>query len=157
MNIIKGDLLALAESGKFDVIVHGCNCFNTMGSGIARQISDRYPKAYGADLMTESGDINKLGTYTYCDVNGFTIINAYTQYGFNSYGENKDLFEYASFEVILRKLSQQLGYKRFGFPLIGMGLAGGNKTRIMGLLGNFSEEVKKNCGSVTIVEYQPNP
>ena len=28
-----GDLLALAEAGEFDVILHGCNCFNTMGGG----------------------------------------------------------------------------------------------------------------------------
>lgn len=27
MKIIKGDLIKLALDGKFDVIIHGCNCF----------------------------------------------------------------------------------------------------------------------------------
>lgn len=157
MNIIKGDLIKLAEAGRFDIIVHGCNCFTTMGSGIARQIKDQYPKAYEADCKTESGNIDKLGSFTFHNENGFTIVNAYTQYDFNSFGENKDKFEYASFEVILRKLAYYSGGQRFGFPMIGMGLAGGNKTRIMGLLSSFNEEVTKKGGTVTIVEYQPNP
>ena len=32
---IKGDLIKLAQKGKFDIIAHGCNCFCTMGAGIA--------------------------------------------------------------------------------------------------------------------------
>ena len=39
----KGNLLDLAEAGLFDVVVQGCNCFNTMGGGIAREIRERYP------------------------------------------------------------------------------------------------------------------
>ena len=35
MNIVKGDLIKSAKEGQFDVIIHGCNCFNTMGAGIA--------------------------------------------------------------------------------------------------------------------------
>ena len=35
MKIIKGDLIALANQGHFEVITHGCNCFCTMGAGIA--------------------------------------------------------------------------------------------------------------------------
>jgi O-acetyl-ADP-ribose deacetylase (regulator of RNase III) len=31
MKVIKGDLIQLAKDGKFDLIVHGCNCFCTMG------------------------------------------------------------------------------------------------------------------------------
>ena len=39
MEIIKGDLL------KSDVpaIIHQCNCFHTMGGGIAVQIASKYP------------------------------------------------------------------------------------------------------------------
>ncbi len=32
MKMVKGDLLALADAGEFDIIMHGCNCFNVMGS-----------------------------------------------------------------------------------------------------------------------------
>ena len=41
MKIIKGDLIKLALQGEFDVIVHGCNCFCTMGAGIAKSIKPR--------------------------------------------------------------------------------------------------------------------
>jgi len=56
MKTIKGDLIALALSGKFDVIVHGSNCFCTMGAGIAKTIKETFPAAYRADLATKKGD-----------------------------------------------------------------------------------------------------
>lgn len=31
LNIINDDLIDLAKNGNFDVIIHGCNCFCTMG------------------------------------------------------------------------------------------------------------------------------
>jgi len=37
MKIIKGDLIELIKKGYFDVVIHGCNCFCTMGSGFAKQ------------------------------------------------------------------------------------------------------------------------
>lgn len=159
MNIVKGDLLDMASNGTFDVIVHGCNCFNTMGGGIARQIREQYPQAYQVDCQTVSGDIMKLGTFTSVMIDRedvdypFLIVNAYTQYDFNRADSYSDVFEYASFEVILRKLAHVYPDKLFGFPMIGMGLAGGNKTRIMGMLGMFSETVKQTGGSMTLVEY----
>lgn len=45
MKSIRGNLLALARSGRFDVIVHGCNCRHAMGAGIAKQIKDSFPEA----------------------------------------------------------------------------------------------------------------
>mgnify|MGYP001795501660 FL=1 len=38
MKTIKGDLVKLAIKGEFDLIIHGCNCFCTMGAGIAKTI-----------------------------------------------------------------------------------------------------------------------
>ena len=68
MKIIKGDLLKLALEGKFDVITHGCNCFNTMGAGIARQIAIEFPEAAIADNYTKRGDKSKLGTIGVVDI-----------------------------------------------------------------------------------------
>jgi len=31
-----GNLIDMAEQGQFDVIVHGCNCLNTMGVYLSR-------------------------------------------------------------------------------------------------------------------------
>lgn len=155
MKYVKGDLITLAEEGNFDAIVQGCNCFCTMGSGIARTIRERYPLAYEIDSLTVKGDIMKLGCWTEYDTSKFIIFNAYTQFGFNGPGESNDVFEYTSFELILQKLATLHGTKNFGFPMIGMGLAGGNKQRIIGLLEWFDDLVSAQGGSVTVVEYQP--
>lgn len=59
LKIMHGDLIKLALTGDFDVIVHGCNCFNTMGAGIAKTIKQTFPEAYQADLKTEKGSKQK--------------------------------------------------------------------------------------------------
>lgn len=153
----KGDLLALAKQGEFDVIVHGCNCQNAMGSGIARSIREQFPDAWDADQRTVRGDYNKLGNYSEADVvidGGYIqVINAYTQFGFNSGGMKSDVFEYVSFAMILKKLEHFHGGSRFGFPMIGMGLAGGNVEIITDMLVRFAKRVYMGGGSVTLVEF----
>ena len=156
--------MALAKAGEFDMIVHGCNCFVTMGSGIARQIADQFPQALAADKTTTISSYDKLGTYTMSSAeynNGvintsklFTIVNAYTQYAFNRGRDKVDLFEYTSFAMILQKLAHHYGHLRFGFPMIGMGLAGGNEVKIMSILSDFDEMVTVRGGSVTLVEFK---
>ena len=62
-------------------IIHQANCQNTMGSGIARQIRERYPEAYEADCQTTPGDIRKLGTFSWVKAkDGKFIYNCYSQY-----------------------------------------------------------------------------
>ena len=148
MNTKKGNLITLAEQGEFDIIVHGCNCFNTMGSGIAREIRERYPEAYAADCQTEAGDRKKLGTYTSFDTGKFAIINAYTQFDFS---RDHDVFEYDAFKLILQKLATIYPGKRFGFPMIGAGLAGGDWSRIHDSIAIFHNAIGHFGGSATIV------
>ena len=38
MKTIKGNLITMAKEGKFDVIVHGCNCYHVMGGARSRCI-----------------------------------------------------------------------------------------------------------------------
>jgi O-acetyl-ADP-ribose deacetylase (regulator of RNase III) len=149
----KGNLLDLAEAGEFDIVVQGCNCFNTMGGGIAREIRERYPVVASVDMETVKGDYNKLGNWTECDAgdkNRFTVINAYTQYNMST---GEDVFEYVAFELILLKLLHFCGDKRIGLPYIGMGLAGGDKETIMGMIEAFAYGVAEKGGSVTLVEF----
>jgi O-acetyl-ADP-ribose deacetylase (regulator of RNase III) len=106
MKVAHGDLLHMAQHGDFDVIIHGCNCFNTMGAGIAKSIKQQFPAAYRADCQTQQGNPEKLGTYSSADVychrkqkqqratqkddqedlevqyHKLTIINAYTQFDY---------------------------------------------------------------------------
>lgn len=150
----KGNLLDLAEAGEFDVIVHGCNCFNTMGAGIAREIRNRYPQARASDDMTERGDYNKLGNWS-MGLNDLTdrkfiIINAYTQFNISS---GQDVFEYSAFALILQKLEYAFGSKRIGLPYIGMGLAGGKKDVIIPMIEYFAKSVTDRGGTVTLVEF----
>ena len=149
----RGNLIDMAYGGKFNIIVHGCNCFNTMGSGIALEVRNRIPAAWEADQKTVRGDYHKLGNYTWSLGKGFNTINAYTQYDFNRSGEKKDHFEYTSFEMILQKLAHVYPTCNFGFPYIGMGRAGGNEERIMSLLESFADRVAASFGTVTLVEY----
>jgi O-acetyl-ADP-ribose deacetylase (regulator of RNase III) len=158
LNHVTGNLIDMAEQGQFDVIVHGCNCLNTMGSGIALEIRTRYPKAYEADTLATQQwktPVAKLGNFsTYSTIgtgNPFVIVNAYTQLNYAPRGI--DHFEYESFSLILRKL-EALGPVRFGFPYIGMGLAGGDETRIIKMLTDFADRVTALGGSVTLVEFQ---
>jgi O-acetyl-ADP-ribose deacetylase (regulator of RNase III) len=149
----KGNLLDLAENGEFDLIVHGVNCFNTMGGGIAREIAERYPHVAKVDAKTACGDYNKLGNWTECDAgekSQFTILNCYTQYNMST---GKDVFEYTAFQLILEKLLFVYGNKRIGLPYIGMGLAGGDKHVIMRMIEEFAYSLANRGGSVTLVEF----
>lgn len=148
----KGNLISLAEAGEFDVIVHGCNCQNTMGSGIAKEIRTRYPEAYLADAKTLRGEKAKVGSFTLYDTGQFIIINAYTQYHYLPRGV--DHFEYAGFERILHRLLDKYGGVRYGFPYIGMGLAGGDSDRIFNILKEFSSMAEEIGGTATVVEYK---
>jgi O-acetyl-ADP-ribose deacetylase (regulator of RNase III) len=155
---VKGNLLDMADNGDFDIIIQGCNCFNAMGAGLAPQIAKRYPLAEAVDSDTRRGSISKLGNWTMAystndnpNQKDFRIINAYTQYVTSQQGE--DVFEYASFEVILRKLAHEYGAQRYGLPYIGMGLAGGDKKRIMAMIENFAITISAKGGTVTLVEF----
>lgn len=153
---VKGNLLDLAEAGEFDIVVQGCNCFNAMGGGIAREIRERYPEVAQVDMETVRGDYNKLGNWTECDTGDknsftmFTIINAYTQYNMST---GDDVFEYSAFALILQKLERAYGNKRIGLPYIGMGLAGGKKEVIIPMIEYFAKNVSTKGGTVTLVEF----
>jgi O-acetyl-ADP-ribose deacetylase (regulator of RNase III) len=149
----KGNLLDLAEAGEFDIVVQGCNCFNTMGGGIAREIRERYPVVASVDMETLRGDYRKLGNWTECDAgetNRFTIINAYTQYNMS---RGTDVFEYTAFQLILEKLAFVFPGKRFGLPYIGCGLAGGEQETIVDMIEVFAKRVALEGGTVTLVEF----
>jgi O-acetyl-ADP-ribose deacetylase (regulator of RNase III) len=153
----QGNLIDLAEGGYFDVIVQGCNCFNTMGGGIAREIRGRYPSAAAVDADTQRGDIMKLGNWTEVTIDApteghqFIIVNAYTQFKMST---GEDVFEYDAFGCVIRKLIRSFPARRIGLPYIGMGLAGGDPDIIMAYIENFAEEHAKSGGTVTLVEFK---
>lgn len=152
---VEGDLVELAKNREFDVIIHGCNCFCTMNSGIARAIRNAWPNVYyEADLRTTSGDRDKLGTYTsYVTPQGTHVLNAYTQYNYGRDG--KVYLKYWALRNALKSIKTDYGmgggvWNKFGLPQIGCGLAGGDWSKVEQII---KEELYNE--DVTVVLYKP--
>lgn len=145
MKIVKGNLIALAQRGYFDVIVHGCNCFHTMGAGIAKQIREHFPAAYTADQQTGYGDYGKLGSISAgclpSPARTLFVVNGYTQY---RPGPNVD---YNAIREVFNDVKRKFGDLRIGYPRIGAGIAGGDWNRIAGII----DEALAGCDH-TLVE-----
>lgn len=129
MKTVIGDLLEMGKNGDFDVIVHGCNCFNTFGAGIAKQIKEIFPIAYKVDCMSKSGDKDKLGTISTVFINLpsgkiLVIINAYIQYDFRGDGV---LIDYDALRNCFKEIKELFtDDTKIGYPKIGAGLARGD-------------------------------
>lgn len=151
MKTIAGDLIHLAQNGEFDLIVHGYNCFCTMGAGIAKGIKADFPAAFRADLATARGDRAKLGTCTIAEIdrNGtsLVVLNAYTQFDYRGSGPKVD---YEAIRSCFRWIKQPHSGKRIGLPKIGAGLTGGDWARIAAII---EQELAEE--DVTLVEFAP--
>jgi len=157
MKVVKGDLIKLVKGGHFDVIVQGCNCQNTMGKGIAKQIKAEFPEAYEADCKTISGDKSKLGSFSHADIfredgTYFVVINAYTQYDYRptyvddgisrvNYDAIRQVFKVINF------MFKPINF-RIGYPKIGCGLAGGD----WDIVSKIIDEELEGCDH-TLVEF----
>lgn len=148
----KGNLLAMAQAGDFDVIVHGCNCQMNMGGGIAAQIAAAYPEARCADeeyAQYHDQPVFMLGNATSVEVDdGFTIVNGYTQLNGGS-----GTFSYAALELVLMKVAAMFAGKRIGLPYIGCGIAGGDQNKIVDMFELFALKAAKDGTTVTLVEF----
>lgn len=149
MQIIRADLIKLTLAGHFDVIIHGCNCFCTMGAGIARLIRDNFPAAYQADLKTGMGDPTKLGSYSSARIENddisFIIVNGYTQFDFTGSGV---LADYEAITKLFESVKTDFNGLKVGYPRIGAGLAGGDWQVISAIINNAL-----NGEDHTLVEY----
>lgn len=128
IRVRRGNLLDAFDQSKFDAIVHGCNCFHAMGSGIAGQIAQRYPQAPEQDRRTTRGDAAKLSRYTVCKLPQGRIVNLYTQYK-----PGADFLP-SLFPAAIRKLNYDFGGQTLGIPLIGCGIGGGDWEYVMNVL-----------------------
>lgn len=108
------------------LVLHGCNCFNTMNSGIAAYLRRIFPVIYDIDCLTKKGDKDKLGTYSRVQVtHQFNILNCYTQY---KYGRDKRYADYDAIDRCLDTISHNFaeGVWDIRMPKIGCGLARGD-------------------------------
>jgi O-acetyl-ADP-ribose deacetylase (regulator of RNase III) len=166
---VTGDLIELARAGDFDVITHGCNCFCTMGAGIAVPMRVNFNcNNFPMEHPKHKGDINKLGTIDYqsqliCPVkrplkimgvevlspdyggHPIIVVNSYTQY---RYGREKRQVDYEALTLCMRKINALFPGKRIGLPKIGAVLGGGDWKIIKDIIERELQDM-----DVTIVYY----
>jgi len=121
---IKGNILDYI--GSADYIIHGCNCYHTMGSGVAKALNDfSGGRLLVADKKTKYGDINKLSSYSKVVGHKLTIYNLYSQH---SYGRNGIYVHWKSVKRGLHNIFNELpDESTVLIPPIGCGLAGGER------------------------------
>ncbi len=149
---IKGDIL---KSG-CKLIVHGCNAQGVMGSGLAKQIKEKYPKAYEdyVEMCREMPEESLLGSVNFSEQDDGTVIaNAITQLNFG-----KDGRRYVSYDAIDECFEDIALYcevndiMEIAIPRIGAGLGGGNWEIIESIIKqNFLGTSKYSFGTASNV------
>lgn len=153
--MIKTQVIDIFEA-PVNAIAHQCNCYHVMGGGIAREIKDRYPEAYDADLSTEIGP-KKLGSFSAAVAgDNKLILNCYTQ---NNYGAgchtNYDSVR-ECFLDIKSKLPTEHSYT-LGIPYgYGCGLAGGDWNIVSQIIYDVFGDAKFNVLICKLPELCPH-
>jgi O-acetyl-ADP-ribose deacetylase (regulator of RNase III) len=137
IEIVKGDLIKAGLSNEIDFLLHGCNCYSTMGAGVAKLIRSTWPSAYKVDIEDVRTPAERIGGYSHTIYNRLTVVNLYTQF---DYGTNYRRFEYGalkrSLECFVRDFD--LSSKHIGLPWIGCNLGGANKKIVLEILEPFT-------------------
>jgi O-acetyl-ADP-ribose deacetylase (regulator of RNase III) len=145
---VKGDLFQTP----IKTIVHGCNARGVMGSGVARIIREKYPKAYEryraeyekrGSLALGSIIVVPCGNPVEDPTNEKVIVNAITQ---NFYG--RDQRRYVSYDAVaesmqgVNSLFNNYGISEVAMPAIGAGLGGGDWNVIAAIIEAELKNVK---------------
>jgi O-acetyl-ADP-ribose deacetylase (regulator of RNase III) len=142
----KGDLFDFVEDG--DIILHNINCFNTWGSGFAKDAKFKLPTLFKVDTDSAKGDFRKLGTYISAkdkiDDKEVTGVAVYGQY---TWSRERKVLVYEKLAEALTLINDELlkdkGKITIKMPRIGSGTAGGDweaiENIIRGTLSNAKE------------------
>lgn len=122
ITFVNGDLLNTSHK----YICHQVNCKGVMGSGVAKQVRDKWPEVY--DKYKHKCEIsnNLLGTILSVQISPTqTVINMFAQ---NDYGRNRRYTSYDAFWVCLGEILKiTKPGDTIAFPFgIGCGLGGAN-------------------------------
>lgn len=122
-----------------NAIAHGCNCQGVWGSGVAKQMKERYPEAFTGykkwcDFALNPREI--MGRVYKYDTGSGVLLNMFTQ---ENYGREPEI-RYMSYDAIDVCFSLANDYcKENGVTLnipdlIGAGLGGGNRKVIEAII-----------------------
>ena len=115
-----------------DYICHQVNCQGRMGSGIAKQIREKWPEVYESYMhysnyyLERGGPKSMLGSCQYITTANITVINMFAQEGYGYDG--KRYTSYDAFWACLGEITKVVPKgSTIGFPWrIGCGLGGAN-------------------------------
>ena len=135
ISIVNGDLLDASEV----MIVHQVNCKGVMGSGVAKSIKDKYPKAYHSYKkhcdISGSSLLGKIQVINIC--NERKVVNMFAQ---DNYGRDKQYTDLKAFKTCILKLvdyAKKNNIKEIAMPYkIGCGRGGANWDSVYSILCN---------------------
>jgi len=114
MKYYKGDLI----EANVDALVHCCNNYHVMGSGIAYFLAKKFPQVYQADLETERDCESKMGYFSKAMISENRMVyNLYAMWGIGNDGQplHRNL-SYDSFYNGLWRICEELEGE-FSLPL----------------------------------------
>lgn len=139
LKYVKGDILD-APNG---IIGHQVNCMMVMGSGLAKQIKDKYPRVYTeyVEIMGKAEPRNRLGKCQIIEVRPGQLFVA-NLFGQFNYGRNGRHTDYNALAQALYGLNDWHNkYCPIDFPIyipsgIGCGLGGGSWEIVNNIIKN---------------------
>lgn len=107
IEIIKGDAVEALEDGEINVLMHITNCQGVMGSGIAKQIKEAFPKVFKS--YREAYDAGEavlgfvLGVHVSPSKDFRQVLNIHAQ---EKYGSDKRHLNYGALSRALCKIAE---------------------------------------------------
>jgi len=135
----QGCVVEAAKAGEMDYLLQSCNCFSTMGAGVAKLISSNFPQVATVDKADYRSPIERIGSYSSVFINGLTFINLYCQY---DYGTNYRRFEYGSLRRAMDEIYRDFSFtgKRVGLPMLGGNLGGADTELVKVILEDYTSQ-----------------
>lgn len=154
ISYVRGDIAEMIKNKEVDAVIHGCNCYHTMGAGIAKQLNDLTGGGLlEVDKTSPFGDINKLGKFTrYVHSNGVKIYNLYSQFNYGTNGKEVLVHWDSVFNGICSVIEDSDGVK-IALPYIGCGLAGGLEEDLISVLKDIESMALYDNVELVLVEY----
>lgn len=150
MIVRKGNILSVTEGA----ILHQVNCQGVMGSGIAKQIRQKYPVVYDKymNLYNDAvdvwggieGPLSLLGMAQVVTVSDrLQIVNIFGQL---KYGKDGQIYtSYGALQDAFKSLNKLLDASvQLHFPLLGCGLGGGDWSVVSAILKDHFHEDRLN-------------
>lgn len=138
MKIIEKDITTISEG----VIAHQVNCMGSMRSGVAKAISQKFPKVY-SDYVKLCGSVfykDLLGTFQEVVIdNDLTVLNCFSQL---TYGKDKNRYtDYDAVDKVFSDYSKKCSKQLYLPYLYGCGLGGGDWNIVSGIICKHFPEV----------------